>query len=77
MLALTWPGAIGVEGTRVGVQDDRLFIQTNHRSQRFQRVFVYLQNIFHALDIGLIELRDAPHFFPATASDRGFGEALG
>jgi hypothetical protein len=52
---------------RAGVQDKRLFIQANHRSQRLQRGFVYLQHIFHALDISLIELGDAPHFFLATA----------
>jgi hypothetical protein len=35
------------------------------------------QHVFHLLDVRLVQLGDAPHFFPATASTRGFAAKLG
>src|ERR1019366_7296461 len=36
-----------------------------------QWLFVYLEHVLHAGDVLFIQFRDAPHFFPATASVRG------
>jgi hypothetical protein len=30
------------------------------------------QHVFHLLDVRLVQVGYAPHFFPATASTRGF-----
>ena len=59
---LGWGG-----GTHVGVQRDRLLIQTYHRLVGIVGLFVRLQNVFHLGDVGVIEFGHAPHFFPATA----------
>src|SRR5216684_7925519 len=54
------------------MQHDRLLIHTNHRFPLTQRLFVDGQDVLHAPDVLLIQFRHAPHFFPATASGRGF-----
>jgi hypothetical protein len=54
-------------GTHIGVQRDRLFIQTDHRFLRVIRPFVNLQNILHFGDVIFVEFGHSPHFFPATA----------
>ena len=53
--------------TNVGMQRDRLLVETDHRLRRIVGPFVRFQHVFHAGDVGFIELRHAPHFFPATA----------
>src|SRR5438270_417072 len=49
------------------MQTHDLFIHTYHWFLGTQRFLIDGQHIFHALDVLLIQLRHAPHFFPATA----------
>ena len=48
------------------VQADGFLIQTYHRFLRIMGAFVQFQYVFHALQIGAVDLWQAPHFFPAT-----------
>ena len=50
----------------IGVQGDRLFIQTDYRLLRVIRPLVHLQDIFHVGDVVVIKICHHPHFFPAT-----------
>src|SRR6266567_6783878 len=50
----------------------RFLLHPNHRFPFTQRLFVHGQDVFHPPDVLLIQFRHAPHFFPATASGRGF-----
>src|SRR5665213_914184 len=50
-------------------------IQTTGSLPR-ERSFIQPQHVLHAGVVLLIQLRHAPHFFPATASDRGFRAVL-
>src|SRR5215469_2456207 len=63
------------------MQHHWLLVHTNHRFPLTQRLFVDRQDVLHAPDVLLIQFRHAPHFFPATASARGFragrGSSLG
>src|SRR6266853_169749 len=43
----------------------------------FVRLFIDGQHILHLPDVLFIQFRDAPHFFPATASGRGFAAKSG
>src|SRR4029077_16837799 len=56
----------------VGVQEYRLLTQTNHGFGWIVGFLINGQRVFHAVDVGTVQLRHAPHFFPATASTRGF-----
>src|SRR5215472_4242814 len=58
------PGAAGEVGRTIGVQGDRLFIQTDYRLLRVIGPLVYLQNVFHLGDIIVIQVGHHPHFFP-------------
>ena len=60
-------GPRGPRRPDIGVQGDGFLIQTDHRFGGAVRPFVHGQDIFHARDVGGIQLSDAPHFFPATA----------
>src|SRR5215472_927125 len=66
------PGRHRLRGANVLVQHDRLFVHAHHGFPLAQRFFVHRQDILHASDIFFIQFRHAPHFFPATASGRGF-----
>src|SRR5208337_1975392 len=61
----------GTRRANVGMQHYRLFIHAHHRFLLHEWPFIESQNVFHARDVLRIQLRDAPHFFPATASDHG------
>ena len=73
-LALVFTVVLG-EYTRAGrlwhpyftMKRNRLLIQTNHRLLRVMRALVQRQHVFHAGQIRGVDLRQAPHFFPATA----------
>ena len=58
----------------IGVQNHRFLVDANHWFPLRQRLFVYFEHIFHMRDVLFIQFRHAPHFFPATASDRGSEE---
>ena len=58
-------------GTNIGMQSDRLLVQAEHRLLGIVWLFVRLQHVLHLGDIVIIEIGHHPHFFPATASDRG------
>src|SRR6266567_4289666 len=62
----------GLGRTNLLVEHHRFLVHTNHRFPLTQRLFVHRQDVLHAPDIFLIQFRHAPHFFPATASGRGF-----
>jgi hypothetical protein len=49
------------------VQRDRFLVQADHRFRRGVRLFIGCQHVFHLLQVLRIQLRHAPHFFPATA----------
>ena len=59
------------------MQNHRLFVDTHPRLPYRQRLFIHCQPILHARDVFLIEFGHAPHFFPATASGRGFRAGFG
>ena len=61
----------------IGVQRYRFFVQANHRLGCIVRPFIDGQHVLHLLDVLFIQFRDAPHFFPATASGRGFAAKSG
>ena len=56
----------------VGMQRDWFLIQAEDRLGGVVGLLVHGQHVFHFLDVRLVQLGDAPHFFPATASTRGF-----
>src|ERR1017187_1316518 len=66
----------GIWGACIFMQHHRLLVDTNHRLTCRKRSFIQPQHVLHAGDVLLIQLRHAPLFFPATASDRGFRAAL-
>jgi len=43
------------------------FVQANHGFLRIMGPFVEFQHVFHARQIGGVDLWQTPHFFPATA----------
>ena len=53
-------------GPHIGVEGDRLLIQTHYRFLLVIRPFVYFQDVFHLGDVFFIEVGHYPHFFPAT-----------
>src|SRR6266480_1548779 len=56
----------------IGMQRYRLLIETNHRFGWIVGFLINAQRVLHAVDVASVQLRHAPHFFPATASTRGF-----
>ena len=64
-------------GTGVGMQHYRLLVDADHWCPLAHRLFIQPQQLLHAGDVLLVQLRHAPHFFPATASGRGFPAAPG
>jgi hypothetical protein len=54
-------------GTHFGVQRDRLLIQADDGFSGIERSFVRRQHVFHLGNVLLVQFRDAPAFFPATA----------
>src|ERR1035441_9274711 len=53
------------------VQRDRFLIQANNGLGGIIGLLVDGKHVFHLLDVRLVQLGYAPHFFPATASSRG------
>src|SRR5438132_3936447 len=58
---LSWCG--GLRRTRVVEQLNGLFVETNHRLGRIERLFVLVENILHPLAEFLGEFGNAPSFF--------------
>ena len=58
--------------SHVRMQRDRFLIQAEDRLGGIVGLLVDGQHVFHLPDVRLVQLGDAPHFFPATASTRGF-----
>ena len=54
-------------GADIGVQRDRLFVQTHHGLLRIVWPFIRFQCVLHIGNVVFIEVGHAPHFFPATA----------
>src|ERR1700674_192585 len=50
---------------------DRALIQRHHGLPIIQRFRQDLEDVLHPCHVLLVQLRNAPHFFPATASARG------
>src|ERR1019366_2413597 len=59
-------------GPQAPMQHHTLLAHAPHRPLSRQRLFRPRQHVFHAPDVLLIQYPHAPHFFPATASGRGF-----
>src|SRR5450755_4146856 len=53
------------------MQRDGFLVQTNHRFSGAVGLLIDRQNVFHLSKVLGVEIGDAPHFFPATASGRG------
>ena len=66
---LSWLGRY--RRSHVSVQRDRFLIQANNGLGGIIGLLVDGQHVFHLLDVRLVQLGYAPHFFPATASTRG------
>jgi hypothetical protein len=62
---------------QIGVQGDRLLVSADHWLFGIIRPLIQFQNIFHLGDVLVIEIGHYPHFFPATASDRGLAGVSG
>jgi hypothetical protein len=45
----------------------RFFVQTDDWFGCIIRVLIDFQDIFHLLEVFIVQVGDAPHFFPATA----------
>ena len=54
-------------GPRIFMQHRRLFVDANHGFALRQRLFVGLEHVLHLVDVLLVQLPYAPHFFPAMA----------
>ena len=63
--------------SHVRMQRDRFLIQAEDGLGGIVGLLVDGQHVFHLLDIRLVQLGYAPHFFPATASTRGFAARSG
>src|SRR5262245_35572113 len=53
------------------MQLDRPLVEADDRFALVRRLGQCVEHILHAADVFSVQLRDAPHFFPATASTRG------
>jgi hypothetical protein len=51
----------------VGMEGHWFLVQTNYWLGRIRRALIDFQHVFHLLDVLIVEVGDAPHFFPATA----------
>ena len=58
--------------THVRMQRYRLFVQAYYRFVHPIRFLIDRQYVLHLFEVVLVQFRHAPHFFPATASGRGF-----
>src|SRR6267154_1887620 len=73
IVLLGWAARLGRDRrAHIGVQRYRLFVQANDRLGAIVGLFIDGQHVLHLPDVLLVQFRDAPHFFPATASGRGF-----
>ena len=57
----------GGEATDLGMQRNRLLIQTHYGLLRIVWPFIRLQGVLHIGNVVFIEVGHAPHLFPATA----------
>ena len=71
----SWSGRPG--RAHIGVQRHGLLVQANDRLGRLVWLLIDRQYVLHSLDVVPVQFRHAPHFFPATASSRGFRAAPG
>src|ERR1700682_3936168 len=63
--------------SQIRVERDRFFVQANHRLGGTIGVLINCQNVVHLAEILGVQVGDAPHFFPATASGRGWSTKPG
>src|ERR1700687_5566909 len=63
--------------SQVRVERDRFFVQANHRLGGTIGLLINGQNVFHLAEVFGVQRGDAPHFFPATASGRGWSTKPG
>jgi hypothetical protein len=61
-----WP-----RGANLGMERDWLLIHANDRFGSTIRLLIHFQDVLHLFGVLGVELRNAPHFFPATASSHG------
>ena len=57
--------------SQIRMERDGLFVQANHRLGCTIGLLINCQNVFHLAEVLGVQVGDAPHFFPATASGRG------
>jgi len=60
------PGARGPRWPHIGVQRHRLLVEADNRFRGAVRAFIHREHIFHAREVGRVDVSDAPHFSPAT-----------
>src|ERR1700674_5373069 len=63
--------------SQIRVERDRFFVQANHRLGGTIGLLINGQNVFHLAEILGVQVGDAPHFFSATASGRGWATKPG
>jgi len=67
------PARLGRDrGAQFAMQRHRFLVQAYDRFTGIIGLLVQSQHVLHLADVLLVQLRHAPHFFPATASSRGF-----
>jgi len=49
------------------MKHNRFLVETDDGPRRIKRASVEPKNVFHSIDELLVDSRNAPHFFPATA----------
>jgi len=64
-------------GAQFAMQRHRLLVQAYNRFKGIIGLLVQSQHVLHLADVLTVQLSHAPHFFPATASSRGFPKAPG
>src|SRR6202165_3091713 len=63
--------------SQIRVERDRFFVQANHRLGSTIGVLINCQDVFHLAEGLGVPVGDTPHFFPATASGRGWSTKTG
>src|ERR1700694_5940620 len=63
--------------SQIRVERDRFFVQANHRLRSTIGFLINCQDVFHLAEVLRVHVGDPPHFFPATASGRGWSTKPG
>src|ERR1700733_616204 len=63
--------------SQIRMERDRFLVPANHWLGGTIGLLINCQDVFHLADVLGVQVGDAPHFFPATASGRGWSTKPG